>query len=223
MLENRNWLTKGRPFLKKRTSCLGDKLRSKRIHGVVGQVVKALVCGTGIRSSILLQPPEGKEDFLKVDFENLQQHVAIVGSRSFDSKREARQKVLSDISRFVNQLKPGTEVISGCAVGVDSWAEVAAMERLLKFRGFPPNRQIPSPARYFIRNKGIVSYLSSDFIQGCLVAFMDEEAHSGTMHTVRLARNAGVPVLMLWYTPVGKLTKVEHHGDFRFANTETNG
>lgn len=84
----------------------------------------------------------------------------------------------------------GDVVISGGAVGVDSYAHhFARAEGLTMVIHYPDYRK-PSPQRYFDRNLGIA--------RDCdvLVAFDKKSGRSGTKNTVSYARKLGKRVIL---------------------------
>lgn len=111
--------------------------------------------------------------------------VGIVGSRDYPSK--------SDIASFVNKLPDGTEVISGGARGVDTWAVQAAEKRGLPTHVFHPNKHIPSPQRYFARNTQIVD--RAWVIVAFSVTRDGTTPTRGTSDTLRKAEKAGIPAI----------------------------
>jgi predicted Rossmann fold nucleotide-binding protein DprA/Smf involved in DNA uptake len=114
--------------------------------------------------------------------------VGIVGSR----RRTDREAV----ERFVRSLPPGTVVVSGGAIGPDSWAESAAREAGLPVLIFRPDLSGvqgygESVGRYYARNQQIVD--ASDEI----VAFVSADRKGGTEDTIRRAQKRGLPITIL--------------------------
>lgn len=103
--------------------------------------------------------------------------VAIVGSRDYPD--------MEQVVDFVFQLPDGTEVVSGGARGVDSWAADTAKSTLLdlEVRVFPADWNRHGKSAGYIRNQQIVDYAD------CVVAFWDGKSR-GTAHTIKLAREA---------------------------------
>lgn len=108
--------------------------------------------------------------------------VAIVGSRKF--------KNLSMVKDFVNALPIDTILVSGGALGVDSIAETAALERGMTTKIFKPGWKTYGLAAGPIRNALIVEEADE------VVAFWDEES-KGTANTIKLTREAGKPLKVI--------------------------
>src|SRR4029077_3221630 len=62
--------------------------------------------------------------------------LCIVGS----TRLAGNAKALQIIEEVLDRLKPA-KVISGCAPGIDTMAELAAKRRSIPFEGFPPARK----------------------------------------------------------------------------------
>lgn len=105
--------------------------------------------------------------------------IAIVGSREYPN--------LEDVRDFVRSLPPGFVIVSGGAKGVDRVAEDEAVKVGLKVEVFYPDWAKYGKRAGFLRNVGIVEAADE------LVAFWDGES-KGTMHSVRLAKEKGIPV-----------------------------
>lgn len=121
--------------------------------------------------------------------------VAIVGSRRFASEDVAN--AWEHVVRgYVKRLPQGTVVVSGGAIGVDSWAEDEAKRRGLETNIFPVDksglpidqreRRIEFAKRAYARNQKIVD--DADI----LVAFWDGKS-GGTADTVARARRSKMP------------------------------
>jgi len=108
--------------------------------------------------------------------------VAIVGSREWSD-----YEIIRD---YVYSLDANDTVVSGGARGVDSFAEFYAIERGLDVLIFRADWDQHGRRAGLIRNH--------DIVQKCdrLVAFWDGKS-TGTQHSVRLAREADKPVLLL--------------------------
>jgi len=152
----------------------------------------------------------------KIDFNQLPPVIGIVGSRSFANDVTTTIRIRNRVGRFISQTHFGTQIVSGGAEGVDQWAVLAAKAHNRKIKEFLPDSKLPSPTRYFTRNKKIVDYLYAN--GGMLVAFKDTESCSGTMNTVRAAKKLGVPVLELNFTPEGICAGYTHHGTIHFTD-----
>lgn len=113
----------------------------------------------------------------------MSEKVAIVGSRKWPASMV--DAAYEAVRAYVRGLPVGTTIISGEAIGVDSWAKMAADETGLPY--------IPFPARYdlydemaapFIRNKEIAAACDR------LVAFQYRKS-GGTEHVVETTRSLG--------------------------------
>jgi len=105
--------------------------------------------------------------------------IAIVGSRDYPTR--------SEVEAFVYVLPQDTEIVSGGARGVDTWAQLAAVKRGLKVTIFKAAWHIHGKGAGFWRNHDIVAYADK------IVAFWDGESR-GTAHTIQLAKDASKPV-----------------------------
>lgn len=74
---------------------------------------------------------------------------AVVGSRAF------KDELLIYRILAVTIDDEHDTIVSGCAEGPDTWAEEWAKDRGVEFKGFPPDKSLPSPARFFARNTQI--------------------------------------------------------------------
>lgn len=111
--------------------------------------------------------------------------VAIIGSRKFP---ESKRALIDD---FVNALPPDTLVVSGGALGVDSWAAEAAKARGLKEPlVFLPEWTLYGKRAGFLRNQKIVDASNE------IMCFWDGQS-KGSMDTVRRARQKKIPVTIL--------------------------
>ena len=106
-------------------------------------------------------------------------NIAVVGSRGYPS----REKVVN----YVLALPAGTMVISGGAVGVDSWAEEAAKKAGLSTHILPAEWSKYGKVAGFMRNGQIVA------LSAKVVAFWDGESR-GTLDTIKKAVKSGKPV-----------------------------
>jgi hypothetical protein len=107
--------------------------------------------------------------------------VAIVGSRDWPEPDAVRD--------YVYSLSMEDTVVSGGAPGVDTWAEIACMERGLAFLKFPARWDIHGKAAGFIRNKDIA--MAADRI----VAFHFNNS-KGTALTIQLGKDLKKPVIV---------------------------
>lgn len=101
--------------------------------------------------------------------------IAIVGSRLWDDE----QMVVD----FVNALPSDTEIVSGGAVGVDTFAAHAAHVKGLRYTVYKPNWKAYGNVAGFMRNQIIVDNADQ------VVAFWN--GHSkGTVDTIKRAMDA---------------------------------
>ena len=121
------------------------------------------------------------------------ENVAIVGSRDWPEPDAVRD--------YVYSLPLDDTIISGGAPGVDTIAEIAAIERGLAFLKFNPKWDVHGRAAGFIRNKEIV--MASDRI----VAFHHNRS-KGTALTIQLAKDLNKPVIV--FNKSGELDSVIH-------------
>lgn len=110
--------------------------------------------------------------------------VAIVGSRNFRGS-------ISLIHDYIYMLPPDTTIVSGRAIGVDSYAESIANHRGLSTLIFRPQWNKFGPKAGFIRNELIVE--AADII----VAFWDGKSR-GTHDTIMKAKRSGKPVKVVY-------------------------
>lgn len=163
-------------------------------------------------------PPRKEDVMSQLDMEKLPFTIGIIGSRSFADNSVGRIRIQNHIGRFVGKTKHGTVIVSGGARGVDSWAVTSARSHGRTAKEFLPDPNIPTPARFFIRNKKLVDYIASDGIEGAIIAFADVGSCRGTMHAVRLAKKQNVPVMLLNFNERGILQGVEYYGRFDFTD-----
>src|SRR5690606_19688744 len=123
----------------------------------------------------------------------------------------ARNKVTDKIMRekvykFVDQIEDHTEIVSGGAIGIDSYAEDRARSQSrLSFTGFYPDENIPSPRRFFKRNAELVKYVSG--CQGLIVAFVDKNDWDGTRNTIETSRAYALEHIILFYSSDAKFIR----------------
>ena len=109
------------------------------------------------------------------------QSVAIVGSRDWPDEGAVRD--------YVYSLDLDDTVVSGGARGVDTIAEIAAIERGLAFLKFVPKWDLYGKSAGMIRNKDIVK--ASDRV----VAF-HHNGSKGTALSIQLAKDLNKPVIV---------------------------
>ena len=117
-------------------------------------------------------------------------NLGVVGSRSF-----ADYKLLEAmLDKHINALegKLIDTIISGGAVGADTLAVRYAKSNGIDWQEFKPEwSKYRGKSAAVVRNKKIVDH--SDI----LVAFWDGKS-KGTAHTVRFAKEKGIPVHIYW-------------------------
>lgn len=137
----------------------------------------------------------------KINYREIPRCIGIVGSRSFLKHETEKHKVFTHINTFVQRCPEHTTIVSGGAIGVDSWAARSAKQsgkRLIEYR---PKKDIPIPARFFARNQEIVDHLKD--YKGALYAFIDVDSWRGTSHGVEYALKKGVPVTIFKFDRAG--------------------
>lgn len=105
--------------------------------------------------------------------------IAIVGSRDFPN--------LDQVREYVRSLPRDTIIVSGGARGVDTAAEYEANVQAMQTMIFPADWERYGKSAGYKRNISIVAYADE------VVAFWDGKSR-GTMHTVEIAREKGIPV-----------------------------
>lgn len=83
-----------------------------------------------------------------------------------------------------------TEVVCGCARGVDTLGELWAKRNGVAVRHFPANWALHGKSAGFIRNKEMIRYADA------LIAIWDGESR-GTSHTIQEARKRGLSVYVV--------------------------
>lgn len=109
---------------------------------------------------------------------------AIVGNRYEWTQDEVRAKLLT------YNIKNTDIIISGEAIGVDTYAKDFAEEMGIEYRPYPPNLNEPIPQRYYTRNKSIA--MDCDI----LIAFDRKKGSSGTKNTIGYAKKLGKQVIL---------------------------
>ena len=113
--------------------------------------------------------------------------IAIIGSRDFSDKRL--------VIDYVNNLSEDTEVVTGGARGVDTWAEETARLRGLSVQVFLPYFKRPGHKyfgryakwHFFARNDEIIDYCDR------VIAFWDGKS-KGTNDVIKKAQKKGKEV-----------------------------
>ena len=105
--------------------------------------------------------------------------IAIVGSRDWPNAKA--------VIDYVNALPPDSVIVSGGALGVDTFAEIAAQKRGLEVEVYRADWAKYGKRAGMMRNADIVN--AAD----CVVAF-HYRASRGTANTINRARRAGKPV-----------------------------
>lgn len=103
--------------------------------------------------------------------------LAIIGSRSLDA----------DISKWIKDLGPIDEIVSGGARGIDTCAKEYASNKGIKLVEFLPNYELFGKSAPLIRNKQIVNY--ADYI----LAFWDGKSR-GTKFVIDYAEKNNKPL-----------------------------
>jgi predicted Rossmann fold nucleotide-binding protein DprA/Smf involved in DNA uptake len=121
--------------------------------------------------------------------------LAVVGSRTFDDK----QKLYEVLTKNRERIKL---IVSGGAQGADTLATQWAADYGMPYLVFPalwrdPETLVFDKGAGFRRNRYIVEH--SDVI----MAFWDGKSN-GTAHTIDMAKQAGKPVHIIYFTPVVK-------------------
>ena len=115
------------------------------------------------------------------------ERVAIVGSRDWPHTE--------DVTQYVATLAPGTTVVSGGAIGVDTWAEEAAIEHGLETIIFKPDyKKYSKRMAPLLRNNDIVA--AADRV----VAFHFNNS-GGTRNTISIAKLKKKPVTLFAMKP----------------------
>lgn len=112
-------------------------------------------------------------------------NIGVVGNRYGWSYEEVKKELdkLNIISTDI--------IISGGAIGVDSYAQRYAKEHGKMIFIVYPNPRKPVPNRYFERNDTIVE------LSTILVAFQKDESHSGTQYTINKAKKLGKKIIVV--------------------------
>jgi hypothetical protein len=116
--------------------------------------------------------------------------VGIVGSRGFGD--------LAQVARYVRGLQPGTVVVSGGALGVDSVAEKEAGRLGMATEIYRVDAEGAASRGEFARRANARNQLIVD-ASDRLVAFWDGESR-GTADSIARARRAGKEVTVVMWT-----------------------
>lgn len=98
--------------------------------------------------------------------------IGVVGNRYGWSYEEVKKK-LDEL-----EITPCDMIVSGGAIGVDSFAQRYAEEKGVFILIAYPDMNVPSPRRYYERNDLILEMCE------ILVAFQKDDKHSGTQYTI---------------------------------------
>ncbi len=115
-------------------------------------------------------------------------NIAIIGSRTY--------KNLPNINILLSKLDPGQcTIISGAGKGVDTYAERVAYKLGFDVDTYPPDWNRYGKSAGFKRNHDIIE-------NACKVyAFWDGES-KGTLHSIKLAEEKGIPVIIVRDVPL---------------------
>lgn len=134
--------------------------------------------------------------------------VAVIGSRSFEDTPVVDKAMQEMVRRFVRKLPQETEIVSGGARGVDTYAARAAKKHKRKLHVEWPNKDIPIPRRFLERNEALVEYVAER--AGLVAAFVDQDNMRGTMHAIRYAKKLQVPHIIFSFTRLPlRMTDIE--------------
>lgn len=113
--------------------------------------------------------------------------VAIIGSRNF-SNIELFNSSIINIFKDNNIINP--EIVSGGAIGADTFAKALAIKNNFKYTEFLPDWKKFGKSAGPIRNRQIVEY--SDLI----IAFWDGQSR-GTLSSIEFARELNKPIFII--------------------------
>lgn len=142
----------------------------------------------------------------KIYTKELPRCVGVVGSRSFAKSEVVDKRMREIVRRFVYELDERSEIVSGGARGVDTYAVDAAKLRGMRFKEYLPDDKLGWPRAAVVRNQQIVNHLANT--DGVLIAFADEQAMNGTNMTIEMAAKALVPFIVMYFTPRGRYVRV---------------
>lgn len=118
--------------------------------------------------------------------------VMVTGSRSIDQASETGKRLRLYLWAYTNR-SPGVVLVSGaCPSGADQVAESWAGDQEVQVERHPADWSQFGKRAGFLRNATMVASL--DPTRDLVIAAWDGESR-GTMHSVRLARKAGVRVV----------------------------
>lgn len=80
-----------------------------------------------------------------------------------------------------------TEVVSGCAMGIDAQGEIWARDNSIPIKEFPADWEKYGKSAGYIRNSQMADYAD------CLIAFWDGRSR-GTKHMIDIASKKEMPV-----------------------------
>ena len=130
---------------------------------------------------------------IDIDYETLPDTIGIIGSRSFARHSKTDQYYRTQVEKFVSKTKPETIIVSGGAIGMDTYAEQAADKHARLFVPILPSKDLPIPQRFFERNRRLVEYVKRH--EGMILAISDVASWNGTRHAINTAQQLNVPYL----------------------------
>jgi len=116
-------------------------------------------------------------------------NIAVVGGRDFKDYQALEQVLFSSVV-----IEEDT-IISGGANGADKLAKEFALENNIPYKEYPADWKAHGKNAGRIRNAEIVA--QADYV----IAFWDGVS-TGTKHTINLAKEKGLQVLIVSYEPI---------------------
>lgn len=119
--------------------------------------------------------------------------LLIAGSRSITNYNQFHSALISILTAKDKRLEEIipliSEVVSGCAIGVDKLGEVFAKENNIPIKQFFPDWDLHGKSAGFIRNKAMIDYLD---IKTDVVILIWDGSSKGTASTKKLAIDKGL-------------------------------